>query len=59
FTIDAAYAARMEDKVGSLEPGMWADFILIDRDYFTVPESEIDDIRVEATYIAGELVTGK
>ena len=58
FTIDAVYAGHMEDAVGSLEPGKWADFIMIDRDYFQVPENEIDDIRVEATYVAGKRVTG-
>lgn len=57
FTIDAAYAARMETSTGSLEPGKWADFILIDRDYFTAPPSEIDDIKVVATYVAGKKVT--
>ncbi|MDZ7689993.1 MAG: amidohydrolase family protein [Balneolaceae bacterium] len=36
FTLDAAFAARQEDILGSLEPGKWADFILIDRDYFKV-----------------------
>jgi predicted amidohydrolase YtcJ len=57
FTVDAAYASHMEDKVGSLQPGQWADFILIDRDYFSVPEDQIDDTRVIATFVAGKKVT--
>ncbi len=56
FTLAAAYAARQEDRLGSLEPGKWADFIIIDRDYFTVPASEIDDIVVLETWVAGEKV---
>lgn len=56
FTLAAAYAAHDEDDLGSLEPGKWADFIVIDRDYFTVPASEIDDIRVLETWVGGERV---
>jgi predicted amidohydrolase YtcJ len=47
----------MERVTGSLETGKWADFILVDGDYFTVPESAIDDLRVSATYVGGRNVT--
>ena len=56
FTLAAAYAAHQEDRLGSLEPGKWADFILIDRDYFTIPASEIDEIRVVQTWVGGDKI---
>lgn len=54
FTLAAAYAGHEDDRLGSLEPGKWADFIVIDRDYFTIPASEIDDIVVLETWVGGQ-----
>jgi predicted amidohydrolase YtcJ len=56
FTLAAAYAAHQEDRLGSLEPGKWADFIVVDQDYFTVPASEVDDIVVLQTWVGGDMV---
>lgn len=56
FTTGAAYAEKMEDKIGTLEPGKWADFILIDRDIFEVPAAEIWKTKVDETWLAGQRV---
>ena len=55
YTLGAAYAAHQEERLGSLERGKWADFIVIDRDYFEIPVDEIDDIRVLQTWVGGKL----
>lgn len=59
FTIDAAYAAHQEDILGTLEPGKWADFIVIDRHFFEVPAIEIWQTEVLETWVAGEKVYGE
>ena len=56
FTLDAAYAAFMEDSVGSLEVGKRADFIVLDRDIMQVPAREIPDIQVLQTWVDGDRV---
>ncbi|WP_228893873.1 amidohydrolase [Pseudoduganella aquatica] len=56
FTLDAAYAARQEKEVGSLEAGKWADFIVTDADLFKVPAADIGKITVLQTWVAGKEV---
>jgi predicted amidohydrolase YtcJ len=53
FTLGGAYAAHQEFKIGSLEQGKWADFILVDKDYFKVPVEDIYKTQVLQTWIAG------
>jgi predicted amidohydrolase YtcJ len=56
FTLDAAYAAHAEKTQGTLEPGKWADFILIDRDIFTVAPERIWSTQVLETWVGGKRV---
>jgi hypothetical protein len=56
FTRDAAWAAGMEDEVGTLTVGKRADFVIVDRDPFTVPVEELFGTRVLRTVIDGETV---
>jgi predicted amidohydrolase YtcJ len=56
MTIWAAFAGFQEQLTGSLTPGKYADFVILDRDIMTVPEADILGTRVTATYIAGRAV---
>jgi predicted amidohydrolase YtcJ len=56
FTVGAAYAAGMENRLGQLAPGFLADLLVLDKDIFTVDPDEIRRMLPLGTMIAGEWV---
>ena len=53
-TIDAAYQLMSDDKIGSLEVGKLADFVVLEKNPRTTPAAQIGDIKVLQTWIAGK-----
>ena len=53
MTIWAAYSNFEEQEKGSIEPGKFADFIILDRDIMQVDIHEIPNMKVESTYVGG------
>jgi predicted amidohydrolase YtcJ len=51
-----AYYLLKEDKIGTLEPGKLADFIVLDKDFLTIPEDQIPSIQVLMTSVGGKVV---
>jgi len=56
FTIDAARRMGMGSKAGSLEQGKLADFIVLDRDLFAIPVTEIHQTTVLETWVGGKQI---
>jgi predicted amidohydrolase YtcJ len=56
MTIWPAFAAFQESVLGSLTPGKYADFVVLDRDIMRVPDTEILGARVLSTWIGGKRV---
>jgi len=51
-----ARAMKMEDRIGSLEVGKLADFIVLERNIFEIPIDEVADTKIHRTYFEGKLV---
>jgi predicted amidohydrolase YtcJ len=56
FTIHGAYAAFLEQEIGSLESGKKADFIILDQNILEIQPEEIHHARVLHTFFAGQEV---
>jgi hypothetical protein len=56
YTLTGAFINFDEDIKGSLEPGKYADLIVLPADILTVSEKELMALEVTQTYLQGELV---
>lgn len=54
MTINGAYQLRIEDKAGSLEPGKWADLVIVDRNPYETPTGELQGIKVLTVFLSGK-----
>jgi predicted amidohydrolase YtcJ len=55
-TLWAAEYVMKPDKMGSIEAGKWADLIVLDKDYMTIPVEQIHTIEPEMTVFDGKIV---
>ena len=55
MTIDAAFALLMDEKIGSLEAGKFADLIVLSRNPLTIDPDTILDIEVLMTMVGGRV----
>jgi hypothetical protein len=56
FTVNASRQFGNRHQTGSIETGMLADLVVIDRNIFTIPVTDIHNTQVLMTFIEGELV---
>ncbi len=55
-TIEAAYSLFVEDRLGSIEPGKYADLTVVDGDLFGVAVERIRDLQIWMTVLDGDIV---
>ncbi|UPK74355.1 amidohydrolase [Nocardioidaceae bacterium SCSIO 66511] len=55
YSFGGAYAAGIDDRVGRIAPGQYADFVALERDPVTEPATDLHRIEVLSTVVGGEV----
>jgi predicted amidohydrolase YtcJ len=58
YTLNSAYVNFLDDKTGSIEVGKYADLIVLDKNLFDIPVTEISEVKVLLTLLEGNPVYG-
>ena len=53
ITLGAAFTLRLDDRIGSIEVGKWADFCVLDDDPLAVAPEALKDVRIAGTVLGG------
>jgi hypothetical protein len=56
YTATNAYSLFKEDLLGTLEPGRYADLVVLSDDIFSIDPVEIENVVVDLTMVGGEVV---
>lgn len=56
YTVGSAYAEFADEVKGTLAPGKLADLVILDKDIFKIPPTEIESARVQLTIVDGRVV---
>jgi predicted amidohydrolase YtcJ len=59
YTLEAAYAAFMEELTGSIEPGKLADIVILDEDLTKIRPERIREVKVRMTIVNGKILYAK
>ena len=56
YTINGAYQMRMEDRIGSIEAGKYADLVVLKENLFEIDPHDIHKVPVEMTVFDGKIL---
>jgi predicted amidohydrolase YtcJ len=56
YSVGSAYASFLDEVLGELAPGKYADLVVLSDDIFTIDPPEIENVKIDLTVVGGEIV---